>query len=90
MYNQDVYDFTNTLLCEQGLVQWPAVSSMEEMGFLWSHEMKRSFMDGICRDADSQWLQGFIDSVSKQVCMYMYECMCGYACMSVVCVGMHV
>ena len=55
-------------------MQWPAVSSMAEVGFLWSHEMKRSFVDGICRDADSQWLQGFIDSVSKRVCVYICVC----------------
>ncbi|KAL5457324.1 hypothetical protein EMCRGX_G034572 [Ephydatia muelleri] len=51
----------------QGLVQWPALSRVEEMGFLWSHEMNRAFVDGICRDVDSQWLHSFINSVSKRV-----------------------
>ena len=61
-------------MCEQGLVQWPALSRVEEMGFLWSHEMNRAFVDGICRDVDSQWLHSFINSVSKRVCLSEYTC----------------
>ena len=63
-------------------MQWSSLSSVEEMGFLWSHEMNRAFVDGICRDADSKWLRSFIDSVSNRVCVsdYFLICVNSYLC----------
>ena len=75
-YGTYMYLMCKCSMCEQGLVQWPALSRVEEMGFLWSHEMNRAFVDGICRDVDSQWLHSFINSVSKRVCLSEYTCTC--------------
>jgi len=62
---------TGTILVSQGLSHCLDTPGGHGGGVAvgWCHEVRRAFLEGLCRVSDVEWLEGFINSLGRKVCV---------------------